>query len=205
MTKIFEIVYYNIEDIDKEKDFIKNMEELNNKILKKVKWFISRKMLKDENGLFCDIILWDNIYNAKKALKILMNYTIAHKVFSYIKNDSVQINYFEILSWSHENLEFDAWAVEIGTVKLKDNNKLNEVVNSWKEVRTNFLEKQNGFIAQFMIKKDDGLYGEIVFNKNDINETKEICEWYFTDETAKKYISFFDPNTTKLKYWTILK
>ncbi|MDF1682721.1 MAG: hypothetical protein P1U46_03180 [Patescibacteria group bacterium] len=55
-------------------------------------------MLKDENGLFCDIILWDNIYNAKKALKILMNYTIAHKVFSYIKNDSVQINYFEILS-----------------------------------------------------------------------------------------------------------
>lgn len=205
MKKVFEIVYYTINEIEKENDFIESMNLLNTEVLPKINWFISRKMLKNEDGLFCDIILWDNLNDAKNALNNIMKNEISQKAFSYIKNDSVEMNYFEILSWTHENLDFVSGAVEIGTVKLNENKKINEVVDIWIEVRKNYLEKQSGFIAQFIIKNDDDLFWEIVFNKNNIEETKEICDWYFKDITAKKYISNFNPSTTKIKYWNIIQ
>jgi len=59
-------------------------------------------------------------------------------------------------------------------------------------------------VAQFVIQKQDGTYGEVVFNKKDIAESEAICSGYFSDENCQKYIAHFDSETTNLQYWTVL-
>jgi len=204
MKKVLEIVSYSLTDNQKENEFLQASEKVQAEVMPSTKGFIGRKVLKNADGRFCDIVMWENMEDAQNAMKAVMQSETCLAMFAFIKQDSIEMNHFEILSASYENLDFEAGAVEIGSTKLKKNIPVCDPV-SWSEiVREKYLKKQNGFVAQFVIQKQDGTYGEVVFNKKDIAESEAICSGYFSDENCQKYIAHFDSETTNLQYWTVL-
>jgi hypothetical protein len=204
MSKVFEIVSYRLNNDGQENEFLQASNKVQTEVMPKTKGFIGRKVLKNADGRFCDIVMWESMEDAHNAMEAVMQSEICLAMFAFIDQESIEMNHFEILSASHENLDFEAGAVEIGTTKLKDGVAVCDPV-SWSEiVREKYLQKQSGFVAQFSIQKEDGTYGEVVFNKNDIKESEQICSGYFSDENCQKYISHFDPETTNLGYWTVL-
>jgi hypothetical protein len=204
MQKVFEIVSYSLNDNQKESEFLIASDKMQNEVMPKTKGFIGRKVLKNTDGLFCDIVMWQSMVDAQNAMQTVMQNQTCLKMFAFIDENSITMDHFNILSANCENLDFMAGAVEIGTVKLNNNNQIKEVVENAEIVRANYLQKQNGFVAQFVLQKEDGIYGEVMFNKNDIKETEQICTGYFTNEDCKKYLSYFNAETTELKYWSVL-
>jgi hypothetical protein len=204
MKKVFEIVSYSLADNQKKDGFLQASVKVQNEVMPKTKGFIGRKVLKNVDGRFCDVVMWANMEDAKNAMEAVMKSETCLAMFAFIDQNSIQMSHFEILSASHENLDFEAGAVEIGTTKLKDGIAVCDPI-SWSEiVREKYLKKQPGFVAQFALQKEDGTYGEIVFNKKDVEESEKICSGYFTDENCKKYIAYFDPEATDLQYWNVL-
>lgn len=172
--------------------------------LPKIKGYIGRKVLKNNNQKFCDIVMWENMIDAKNALKTIMKDNLCLSMFEFINNNSVNMKHFNILSSSHNDLSFKASALEIGFTELINQNTISEVINNAENVRKNYLENQSKFISQFIIQENNGKYGEIVFNKKDTQEAEKICNGYFKNEICKKYISYFNSEKTNLQYWTVL-
>jgi hypothetical protein len=204
MKNVFEIVSYSLSDDQKEQEFLRASHKVQNEALPKIEGFMGRKILKNANGIFCDIVMWKSMEDAQNALEAVMKSEVCLAMFSFIHQKSIQMSHFNILSSSHINLDFSAGAVEIGTVSLNNIHQWKEVIQNAENVRKKYLQNQEGFVAQFLIQKEDGTYGDVVFNKNDVKESEQICKGYFTDETCQKYLSYFKSETTDLQYWKVL-
>lgn len=204
MKKVFEIVSYVLSDIQKENEFLQASVKMQKEVLPKIQGYVGRKVLKNGQGKFCEIIMWTNLTAAKKAIEIVMKNKIFNDMVAFIDEKSIDMQHFEILSSSHKNLNFSAGAVEIGTTQLKDDADITKVVQHAVIVRDKYYKEQDGYVAQFAMQKTDGTYRELMFNRNDTSETEKICNGYYTDTYCLKYTSFFNHKTTDIQFWTIL-
>lgn len=81
-----------IEDKDLKKAIFDTDTVLNN-----IKGFIQRDIGKQENGIWVEVVYWENKELAEKGLEEFLNHPISKLLLTLIDSDSIKIEYSNIL------------------------------------------------------------------------------------------------------------
>lgn len=91
--KTIEVVIFKLKPDVSEKQAIDLLSSLN-PLIEKYPGFISRKLSKNEEGLWLDTVNWESLAQAKSASDDIMNHEGANKVFDIIDTSSMQFYHF---------------------------------------------------------------------------------------------------------------
>lgn len=73
---------------------VKSSLELVNSILTSYKGFISRRLARNEDGQWMDLVLWESMEDAKAAADDIMKQKIAQEAFSVIDEQTMEFYHF---------------------------------------------------------------------------------------------------------------
>ncbi len=97
MKKVLVIVSYSLAENKKEDDFLIISDKIEKELMPQLKGFINRKILKNDDGRFCDMTEWDFMENAQKAIKEVRKNKICLPMFSFINIYSIKIEYWNMV------------------------------------------------------------------------------------------------------------
>lgn len=94
--------------------------------------------------------------------------------------------------------------LEFATFKLKEGVSEETMLQMIKEVDSQFLQKEDGFLGHTTLKGKDGIYADVAFATTE-QKAKEICEKWMQNDIALKYIELVDETSVNMTFWNRIK
>lgn len=94
---IIETAQYKLKTGTNEKEFIQSSEEIQREFLEKCKGFISRQLLKSDDGYWMDYLHWRNEDDAKQAAEKFTQHPSTKKFESMIDPNTAKMMHFKII------------------------------------------------------------------------------------------------------------
>jgi hypothetical protein len=95
---IVEFVQFRLKDGINEEEFLKSSEDVQDNFLKNQEGFITRReLMKDDRGLWTEVVHWDDLENARKAFEESKNCGWCEKFFLFIDKKSVRMEHIKLM------------------------------------------------------------------------------------------------------------
>lgn len=80
-----------------EEEYLKTSQRVHDNFISKQKGFKSWEILKDNGGLYIDLLHWKTLKDAQKAAKLFMEHPIAEDFMKCFDMESLSMQHFEVI------------------------------------------------------------------------------------------------------------
>ena len=98
MKNALEIASFKLKDGIAVEDFLKSSTEMEEGFAEKQNGFIKRTLAQSESGEWVDVVYWETMDDATKAMESAMKSPTCAPMFGMIDDASIKMSHFEILS-----------------------------------------------------------------------------------------------------------
>ncbi len=97
MSNAVELVSFQLKNSVEETSFLISSKNFQEHFVAAQSGFISRKLVKSEDGLWADMVIWSNMDSAQQAAQNMQNSPFAGEYVSMIEESSITMQHFTVI------------------------------------------------------------------------------------------------------------
>ncbi|OUR76678.1 hypothetical protein A9Q83_14010 [Alphaproteobacteria bacterium 46_93_T64] len=158
-------------------------------------------LFQNMNGGFADIILATDFEALGQMNEDFSSSETSAKMMQLLDPDSIKLNAMAISQEGFTPPE-DFSCLEVGFMKSETSSK-EQILKHSQMLEENYLRKFDNTKGHFIGEIEPGSYTDVTFGRT-LGDTRKICMDFDNDQTAKEFLSLFDPSSFKLDFWSLL-
>ncbi len=95
--KVVELVFFELKEGVSEKDFLLASENFEKNFVESQKGLFSRNLIKSENNLWADMVVWETMNDAMKAGKKIGSEDASKNYMTFLNQTSIKVNHMSII------------------------------------------------------------------------------------------------------------
>lgn len=171
-------------------------------VISKQDGFIFHCLVRNYDNEYANVLFGESIKGLKELGDNFGHLPEVTNFFKLIEMQSVKTEYHEIRK---ENFLVPTFfsCIEKGTFALKNENDIDNLLNSSENIEKEYLNGFENTQAHFIAQVDCNLFSEITIGKA-LAKTKEICMGYLGNEFCEELLNLADKETMKLDFWYLI-
>lgn len=164
---------------------------------------VFHSVVKNDKGLFADVLLVEHFADLAFIHKALTNLPQAQAYFELIAPSSVEMKLMQI----HKPkviVPANFTCIELGVFALKDATASNALLTSSDEIEKKYLATFDNTQEHFIGEIAPNSYAEVTFGQS-LGDTQTICYGYLQNQYCLPMLDLCEPSSMQFDFWNIVQ